>query len=84
MSATTAVNIDFVTQYKGSQNLKRAHSDMEKLGTAAKKLAHSLALPLQVMKLLLSVKHQSRHLLPIKSKSHFLATHSRISACKAQ
>ena len=38
MSATTAVNIDFITQYKGSQNLKHAQSDMEKLGAAAKKL----------------------------------------------
>ena len=38
MSATTAVNSDFITQYKGSQNLKHAQSDMEKLGAAAKKL----------------------------------------------
>jgi len=38
MSATTAVNIDFITQYKGSQNLKHAQTDMQKLGAAAKKL----------------------------------------------
>jgi hypothetical protein len=43
MSATTAINIDFITQYKGSQNLKRAEHDMGLLGSATKKLGGLLA-----------------------------------------
>ena len=46
MSATTAVNIDFITQYKGAQNLKRAKTDMEMLGGAAKKLGGLLGVSL--------------------------------------
>ena len=57
MSATTAVNIDFITQYKGSQNLKHAQSDMEKLGAAVKKLGALFGVAFAGRELLAFTKH---------------------------
>jgi hypothetical protein len=41
---TTKVNVDFVTEYKGSNNLKRAQKDILGLGSAFKSLAGGFAI----------------------------------------
>lgn len=44
MNSTTAINVDILSQWKGSQNLKKAESEFATLGSAAKKLGGVLGI----------------------------------------
>jgi hypothetical protein len=52
MSATTKIAIDFVTEYKGRQNLKNAEKDVGYLGNAVSKLGKQFAAVFAVDKIL--------------------------------